>query len=142
MPPSKEETKANHIIFIIGIVFQFIGLLGALIVTIIWWTRIHPWFSHGKKDGKKIYQCLIASLVFSVIGAAISLFLYISYAIIKSIWIWLENNFRFLVFIYVLYFLVMLGCVVTTSITCEYGLKNPKIGDDADSNKCLKYIAY
>lgn len=142
MPRSGEESKASHIIFIIGIVIQFIGLLGAFIISIIWFTRIHPWFSHGEKDGKKVYQCLIASFVFTIIGTVISLFLFISYVIIKSIWIWLENRRGFLFFIYALYFLVMLGSVVTTSITCEYGLKNPKINDDSNKNKCLKYVTY
>lgn len=140
MPGNKEVSKANHIIFIIGVVFNFVGLLGELIISIIWWTRIHPWFSHGEKDGKKVYQCLLACFIFSLVGTAIALFLFISYVIIKRIWNWLESRYKFLFFIYVIYFLAMLGSVITSSITCEYGLKNPKINDDADKNKCLKYI--
>ena len=35
-----------------------------------------------------------------------------------------------------------IGCIVSGAYASSYALKNPSIGDDSYSNKCIKYIAF
>lgn len=44
-----------------------IGLLGEFITTLIWWTNIKPWYSHGKDNLKNMYTAIYITWVSSLI---------------------------------------------------------------------------
>lgn len=43
-----------------------ISLFAVFIVIAVWWSRIHPWFSHGYKTGKTVYILLTSCLISSI----------------------------------------------------------------------------
>lgn len=62
----------------IQITILLIGFLGCFICTIIWWIRIRPWFSHGEKDGKAVYQSVFTCWILAIIGTVVAAFVLIS----------------------------------------------------------------
>lgn len=58
-------------LFYYVIVLGSISIFLLMIFSINWWLLIHPWFVHGYKSGKKVYQlieiCMISSISYMVI---------------------------------------------------------------------------
>ena len=78
MASDKPEERKDKSKITIELILLLIGFIGVFIPTVIWWSRIHPWFGHGKKNGKSVYQCLFACWILALIGAAVTTFLLIS----------------------------------------------------------------
>lgn len=125
----------------------FVCLLAEFIVSIIWWSRIHPWFAHGYKTGKIVYQCLeicwISSLLlifFMILG--LILYLFLNYKtiiankkIIDFIRI-LRSSYSW--FLLIAFICLSLISIISGIIASTYTWKKGKI--DGKSIKCLKYI--
>ena len=67
-------TRGKKTFTIISMIILLVGLIGVFIVTIIWWSRIQPWFSHGLKEGKTVYKCVLAYWVLSLNGVIVLIF--------------------------------------------------------------------
>ena len=52
---------------LILIILLMVGLIGEFITTLIWWTKIKPWYSHGKGSVKSLYNLVYATWVVSLI---------------------------------------------------------------------------
>lgn len=134
---AKDKQNRNTI----TIVLFLVGYIGVFIPTIIWWSRIHPWFSHGEKDGKAVYQCLFACWILSLAGIALSAFLLISNLFLELVCSRIVDRFYLLVIIFILESAFSIGSIISGSYAVSYALKNPKSNEDSN-NKCLKYISY
>lgn len=56
---------------------DIINFIAIFITTVIWWSRIRPWFLHGYKTGKIVYISLEISWISSLFVFAFPLFLYL-----------------------------------------------------------------
>lgn len=52
---------------LILIIVLIVGLVGEFITTLIWWTKIKPWYLHGKGTVKTLYHSVYATWVISLI---------------------------------------------------------------------------
>lgn len=134
---------------IIAMIVLLIGLIGDFISTIIWWNRIQPWFSHGEKDGKSVYQSLLACWVISLIGVILVIVFLVFTLFVGSICDSITGNTVILVVCIAIVGALSIGSIVSGAYGGSYGLKNPgeKDFDDEDEgrtskNKCSKYIYY
>lgn len=123
------------------LILLLIGFIGAFITTIIWWSRIHPWFSHGKSNGKSVYQGLLACWILSLIGAAFTAFLLISNLCLENICNDILSKFYVIMIVLALEFGLSIGVIISGLYLSTYALKNPKYGDEPNDNRCLKYIS-
>lgn len=115
----------------------FCCLIATFISTIVWWLRIHPWFSHGYKSGKTVYislmTCWISSLTFFILFILCILVLCFVNKVQKNQLKKLIDIFSIVIFI----FFAVTSSISGIVASC-YALKNDKI--DGKSIKCLKYI--
>lgn len=115
----------------------FCCLIATFISTIIWWLRIHPWFSHGYKSGKTVYISLMSCWISSLILFILFILCFIVLCSVNKI----RNN-RLKITINIISIIIFIIFSLSSSISgivasC-YALKNDKI--DGKSIKCLKYI--
>lgn len=116
------------------------GFIGAFITTITWWSRIHPWFSHGDHDGKTVYQCLTACWVLSIVGAVATAFFLLATLCIKSICDNITGNKIALIIVFILVGGVSVGSIISGGYGASFALKNPDDDDNKDQ-KCFKYLS-
>lgn len=126
---------------LIAMIVLLVGLIGDFVTTIVWWSRIQPWFSHGKGDGLTVYQCLVACWVLSLIGLiAVAIFLIFT-LFVGSICDSITGNSAVLIVCIVLVGAVSIGSIVSGAYGGSYALKNPSIDDEDEDNKCSKYLS-
>lgn len=53
---------------IVSLVILGVGLIGQLITTAVWWSRIHPWFSYGRGIYRIVYNNVCACWILSLIA--------------------------------------------------------------------------
>lgn len=53
---------------IVSLIILGVGLIGQLITTAVWWSRIHPWFSYGRGIYRIVYNNVIACWILSLIA--------------------------------------------------------------------------
>ena len=116
------------------------GFIGAFITTITWWSRIHPWFSHGDHEGKTVYQCLTACWVLSIVGAVATAFFLLATLCIKSICDNITGNKIVLIIVFILVGGVSVGSIISGGYGASFALKNPD-DDDNEDQKCFKYLS-
>lgn len=124
-----------------------ICILTEFIISIVWWTRIHPWFAHGYGSGKRVYQCLeacwISSLLlmfFMIFGLIISGIQEICNIIVK---VKTRKIYHKIIFYYTLFAIIAFICLSCISTICgiiasSYTFVSKKI--DEKSIRCLNYI--
>lgn len=131
---------------IIAMIVLLVGFIGDLIVPIMWWTRIQPWFSHGLKEGKTVYQCVLACWVLSLIGTILLIVFLILTFFVQSVCDSITGNTIVLVICFIVVGGVSVGCIVSGIYGSTFAVKNPSLEDfmnDDDStvkNKCYKYL--
>lgn len=125
-------------LFLIALSTLLIGFCGDFISAIIWWNRLHPWFSHGIDEGKTVYKCLILCWILSLVGIIFNAFL-------LSVFLFTNSIFDFIlkkkIILAVLIFLV--GCTSIGSIIfgihgSTFALRNPSEKGN-EEQKCAKY---
>ena len=103
------------------------------LITVIWWSRIHPWFSHGYKPGKTVYQLLEACWISSICQFAsfLPFLLFDMLLYRKNRIIYNECKKIFIITIIVINFVFSLISIISGITASSYALNN---------NKCLKYV--
>lgn len=137
----QQEARKDKNRITIELILLLIGYVGIFITTVIWWSRLYPWFGHGKKDGKSVYQSLYACWILALIGGCFTGFLLISNVCIEKICLPMVNKFHILMVIFALESCLSLGVIISGLYEVTFALKNPKFGDNLNDNRCLKYIA-
>ena len=123
-----------------------LSLIALFIVTVVWWSRIHPWFAHGYKSGKIVYISLEVSWINSLIIIIYSVIFMIFLHIFRKI----RRNSRKKIYkmhrIYdisilislIIYLFLYFISIVSAIVPSIYSFKYSKI--EGKSVKCLKYI--
>ncbi|KAK8888183.1 hypothetical protein M9Y10_039247 [Tritrichomonas musculus] len=138
--------------YLIFLPVSLLGMFIDFIISLVWWLRIHPWFAHGYKTGKIIYQSLeVCWISFLIEFIYISIYIlfntimkkcYKRFVIIyrkKAICDKLSHKMKYVFIVTIilsisLYFISMISGIIASC----YALKNEKI--EGKSIKCLKYI--
>lgn len=140
MASDKEEGRKDKNKITIELVLLLIGFIGVFIPTVIWWSRIYPWFGHGEKNGKSVYQCLYACWILALFGSAVTAFLLISNLCIENVCQTILNKFHILMVLFAIEFILAIGVIISGLYEVTFALINPKYGDNPNDNRCLKYI--
>ena len=146
-------------ITVIAMIVIGVGLLGDFVASIVWWSRIQPWFSHGLKSGKTVYQCILACWVLSLVGLiAIIIFIIFTF-FVSSICDSITGNTLILTICIVIVGAVSVGSIVSGAYGSSFAVKNPfdyakKCYEDGDyenpdddcieeylKNKCVIYVS-
>ena len=126
-------------IVIISVILIAAGVLADFIVDIVWWTRIHPWFSYGLKTAKTTYGSLTAAWVFCLVVIIILALMAIFKFFVQSIYEKIGEN--RLISIVVIGIVSVLSVVIAicSIIPSGYALKQEK--EDGANMKCFRYLA-
>ena len=109
-----------------SIAFLFAGLLADFITTIIWWTRIHPWYGYSKGTSRTTENATISCWIFSLIGLIVLIAYILIGLLVKQLFAKISNGLvgRFCC--------IAIGCISICSIisgivASSFALKNDKI---------------
>lgn len=132
----------KKIVVLVAMAALLAGFIGDFITTITWWSRIQPWFSHGEKTGKTVYQCILACWILSLIGAILTAFFLLATLCIKSVCGSITGNKVVLAICFILVGGISIGSIVSGGYGSSFALKNPDITKNKDEEdfKCSKYI--
>ena len=123
---------------LVSLILMAVGLLGNFIVTIVWWTRLHPWFAHAAKSGKTVYQSLTACWVVALICLVVVIIFVIFKFAVQSLWEKIAGekmpSLISTIVIGALLFIVFLCGLIPAC----FGLKKTK-GDEGMNIKCYLY---
>lgn len=134
----QEKKKVKKLLTLFTIFFFLVGFVGDFITTIIWWNRIHPWFSYGIDEGKTVYKCTFSCWILSLIGIILILFLLITFLFFKSLFNFIvETKITLFIFIFVVE-CVSIGSITFGIFGSKYALRNPSEKGNEDQ-KCAKY---
>lgn len=64
-------SEKQRTITIIALVMLGVGLIGQFVTSLIWWQRIHPWFSYGRGIYRIVYNNVASCWVLSLIAIAV-----------------------------------------------------------------------
>lgn len=123
-------------------------LFAIFMISIVWWSRIHPWFLHGYKTGKTVYLtleiCWISELCIFLLFL-ICFLMHLFYEKYRKRILIMKNRTRFREFIdkfsfFVIKASIVLGLIsfLCSFIVSYFALKNDEV--DGKSIKCLNYI--
>lgn len=116
----------------------FIGFCGDFITTIIWWNRIHPWFSHGIDEAKTVYQCLNSCWILSFLGAILIIFLFVIFLFLKNIYECIINK-KIILFVFIFIIdCISIGSIVSGVYGSTFAIRNPSEKGN-EEQKCAKY---
>ena len=132
----------------LDVLFTLINIFPFFIITIVWWSRIHPWFMHGYKKGKTVYISLKISWIVSLfvfICPLIYLSLFYIIIYLKKIYFTRKNR-KILdkcesmnnIISGLIFIVLVLIAIISGIVASYYALKNEQI--DGESIKCLRYI--
>ena len=130
----------KKIFALIALAALLAGFIGDFITTITWWSRIQPWFGHGYEDGKKVYQCIFACWILSLVGAILTAFFLLATLCIKSVCGSITGNKIALALCFIIVGLISVGSIISGGLGSSYALTNPKISTDEEDYKCSKYL--
>lgn len=128
----------------LSIIITILNMLdiGEIIITFLWWRKLHPWFIHGYKTGKKVYQLLIVYWTFSslfFVGFMIYWCFFTRVILKKRMALYFKKkNILFHSLSITILIIIYLIAVINGIIVSKYALRNDII--DEKSYKCLKYI--
>ncbi|KAK8871780.1 hypothetical protein M9Y10_007521 [Tritrichomonas musculus] len=77
-------TYGLYLFILIFAMFTVLSIIVVFITSVVWWSRIHPYFSYGYKTGKTVYISLETSWISTLILFAYSLFYLLFCFIIKK----------------------------------------------------------
>lgn len=127
--------------------FVGLGLIGAgvfadFITAIVWWSRIHPWLSHGTGDGKTVYSSLIACWVFALLCIIIIAVLLILAFFVKSIFEKISESSLLTIVCISIVGILSFVVAITAIIASSFALKNKTIHEYGESYniKCYEYL--
>ena len=127
---------------------SFIPLLCNFIISLVWWSKIHPWFTHGYKRGKNVYFslyiCWVSTLCVLVFLLIFTLLLFcvdkkkniIIFRKSKKYYCKIKRkcySIASLTFV-ALYLIQIISAIIASS----YALTKKRI--DGRSYKCMKYM--
>ena len=141
-------TYALVFYFLILIAFTLTSFIAVFITTVVWWSRIHPYFQHGYKTGKIVYISLEISWISTLL-----LIIYALLHLLLSLIINNRLNRSFTLEMSVFYkkcskvlnraslaicVTLLLIVFISAIVASSYALKNKN--RDGVSVKCLGYI--
>ncbi|KAK8835959.1 hypothetical protein M9Y10_040156 [Tritrichomonas musculus] len=139
---SSDRKKAS-----IAMIVIFVGLLADFIVTIVWWDRISIKYGiHAIKEGKLVWNSVVAAWVFSLVGAIFiglfAVFALFDLPVCDSV----TSNSMITMVLTIIGGCLSVASIVTCLIAASHGVDTPtieKLAKDpkkAEKNLCLKYI--
>lgn len=120
---------------LISMIVILVGLIGSLVISLVWWTRINPWFSHGLNTSYTVYQLTLACWILAIIGI-----IFVVVLIILSLIATSDSQGRVILqFILSLFAaLVSIGTLICGIYASSFALKS---GNEEHNTKCAKYLA-
>lgn len=131
---SSDRKKAS-----IAMIVIFVGLLADFIVTIVWWDRISIKYGiHAIKEGKLVWNSVVAAWVFSLVGAIFiglfAVFALFDLPVCDSV----TSNSMITMVLTIIGGCLSVASIVTCLIAASHGVVAPT-EKNADKNLCLKY---
>lgn len=127
----------------ISLIMICAGILADFIVSIVWWTRLHPWYSHAIRTGKTVYSSLIASWVFCLVAIIVLALIAIFKFFVQSIYEKIGENRLISIIVIAVVAVLSVVIFICTIIPAGFALKKAKIWEYGESYnlKCYEYIA-
>lgn len=129
--------------------FSAISLPPVFIISIVWWSRLHPWFSHGVRSGLIVYQALECSWISTICSLVSFTLFYLMYFKCLNCChkkLFFRRKLKYfkvceLLFSNALVIISFIFCLISflsITVASAYALKRWK--KDGNSIKCLQYI--
>ncbi|KAK8847270.1 hypothetical protein M9Y10_019856 [Tritrichomonas musculus] len=133
----------KKMIVLVSLIMIGAGILADFIVTIVWWSRLHPWFSHAAKSGKTVYSALIAAWVFCLISIIVLALLAVFKFFVQSIYEKIGENRLISIIVIAVVSVLSVVIFICTIIPAGFALKNQNIYEDGEKYnfKCYEYVS-
>lgn len=116
----------KKIIALVALALIGVGFLADFITTIVWFSRIHPVFTHSYSNGKKVYSAVTACWVLSLIGLIVFALLVVFALFVKNLFEKIAGSKMGSLACIAIIGCLALGVFISGVFASSYALKNEK----------------